>query len=158
SRNTRTRSRDTHSVWPLPRGGRLGAIRLGRADSGSVPAHARTALMDRNRPLVVALTGGIGSGKSAVADLFRARNLSVFDADLVGRERVRRGAAARGEIAEVFGKDMLAPDGQLDRRRMRERVFASEDARHRLEAILHPRVRTTLLEAVEKSAAPPYCV
>jgi dephospho-CoA kinase len=109
------------------------------------------------RTIVVALTGGIGSGKSAAADLFRARNPAIFDADVVARELVRPGADALQEIASVFGGDMLTKGGELDRQRMRERVFSNDSERRRLEAILHPRVRSALIAAVEGCAAP-YCL
>jgi dephospho-CoA kinase len=110
-----------------------------------------------DRTLVVALTGGIGSGKSAVAELFRARTLSIFDADVVARELVQPGADALKEIADAFGQDVLTASGELDRQRMRERVFANDVERRRLEAILHPRVRAALIAAVESCKAP-YCL
>ncbi|HEX7768786.1 MAG TPA: dephospho-CoA kinase, partial [Dokdonella sp.] len=89
----------------------------------------------------VALTGGIASGKSAATDRFAALGVDVIDADLVSRELVAPGGAALEEIVAAFGKEVLAADGALDRRAMRERVFADDGARRRLETILHPRVR-----------------
>jgi dephospho-CoA kinase len=104
----------------------------------------------------VALTGGIASGKSAVSDRFAALGACVIDADLVSRELVAPGGAALDEIVAAFGTDALAGDGSLDRRRMREHVFADADARHRLEAILHPRVRDVLRERA--ASAVPYAL
>jgi len=118
---------------------------------------ANNRSVDPSRRFTVALTGGIGSGKTAVTDLFHQHNLAVFDADVVARELVRRGTSALAEIAETFGSQMLAPGGELDRPRMRERIFANAQARERLESILHPRVRAALLAAVRNCTAP-YCV
>ena len=104
----------------------------------------------------VALTGGIASGKSAVSDRFAALGARVIDADLVSCELVAPGGAALEEIVAAFGADALANDGTLDRRRMRERVFADADARRQLEAILHPRVRDELRRRA--ASATPYAL
>src|SRR5690242_21872789 len=93
----------------------------------------------------VALTGGIASGKSTVADAFREHGVPIFDADIVARELVQPGQPALAEIAVAFGAAMLTAAGELDRRRMRERVFADIAERRRLERILHPKVREALL-------------
>ncbi|GAA0714062.1 dephospho-CoA kinase [Dokdonella soli] len=92
----------------------------------------------------VALTGGIASGKSAVAARFAALGADVIDADVVARELVAPGSPALAEIVTAFGAGVLDAQGALDRRAMRERVFANPGARLRLEAILHPRVRAAL--------------
>lgn len=105
-------------------------------------------------PYVVALTGGIASGKSAVAERFERLGVEVIDADRVARELVAPGQPALDEIAAAFGADALDASGALDRRRMRERVFADPAARRQLEAILHPRVRATLRERAQRSAGP----
>lgn len=106
---------------------------------------------------IVALTGGIASGKGAVTEGFRRRNVPVFDADHVARDLVQPGQPALAEIAAAFGSEMLLADGALDRARMRERVFADPGARRRLESILHPGVRSALVAAVRECTAP-YCV
>jgi dephospho-CoA kinase len=98
----------------------------------------------RESPFCVALTGGVASGKSAVSERFAAHGIEVIDADLVARELVAPGMPALREIVALFGTGMLDDGGGLDRRAMRERVFADPDARRRLEGILHPRVRSTL--------------
>jgi dephospho-CoA kinase len=105
----------------------------------------------------IAITGGIASGKSAVADLFRQYEVPIFDADIVAREVVQPGAEALQEIAAAFGKEMLTKTGELDRHAMRERVFANAVDRRTLEAILHPRVRAALRARMSKCAAP-YCL
>ena len=94
----------------------------------------------------VALTGGIASGKSEVERRFAARGVEIIDADLVAREVIAIGTAGLAEIVAVFGSDVLGADGTLDRKAMRERVFADPHARQRLESIIHPRVRKTLQE------------
>ena len=90
---------------------------------------------------VFGLTGGIGSGKSTVAALFEARGVPMVNADALAREVVAKGSPALREIADIFGHSLLFPNGELDRARLAERVFADAAARHQLEAITHPRVR-----------------
>lgn len=105
-------------------------------------------------PFTVALTGGIASGKSAVAARLAALGAEVVDADTVARELVARGSAALTEIVAAFGSDVLAADGTLDRRALREHVFSDAPSRRRLEAILHPRVRRALAERAAASTHP----
>ena len=90
--------------------------------------------------LVIGITGGIGSGKTTVADMFADLGVPVIDADEIARQVVARGRPAHEEIVEQFGRDMLTDSGELDRGKMRERVFSDPDKRERLEAIVHPRV------------------
>ena len=97
---------------------------------------------------VVALTGGIASGKSAVERRFEALGIHAYDADLAARAVVEPGSAALSEIAQAFGPDVLDADGRLNRATMRQRVFADPAARATLEGILHPRIRTWLRDAV----------
>ena len=92
----------------------------------------------------VALTGGIASGKSTVAEQFAALGIPVIDTDVIAREVVEPGQPALASVVEAFGDEVLAADGRIDRRRMRERVFADPVARGRLEAILHPAIRTEM--------------
>ena len=98
-------------------------------------------------PFRIGLTGGIASGKSLVADLFAARGVPVIDTDVIAREVVRPGEPALEEIRQRFGAAVLAPDGTLDRRRLRERVFANDEERRALEDILHPRIRDAAVAA-----------
>jgi dephospho-CoA kinase len=111
------------------------------------------------RPLLVGLTGGIGAGKSAVTRCFESLGVPVIDADRVAREVVAPGGPALDEIAAAFGPGVLDASGALDRSRLRERVFAAPDERTRLEAILHPRIRTAMQERVKAlTGRAPYAV
>jgi dephospho-CoA kinase len=87
------------------------------------------------------LTGGVGMGKSTVADLLRSQGAQVVDTDQIARELVQPGLPAPAEIQRLFGKDILFPDGRLRRDRLAEIVFTSAEARQKLEAVLHPRIR-----------------
>jgi dephospho-CoA kinase len=89
----------------------------------------------------VGLTGGVGSGKSTVSAMLRDLGAVVVDADLLAREVVAPGTEGLAEIVDAFGPGVLTPEGELDRPAMGKIVFADEEARRRLEAIIHPRVR-----------------
>lgn len=108
----------------------------------------------REQPLVVVVTGGVASGKSAVCDRFAALGAPVFDADVAAREVVEPGQPALAEVVDAFGPDVLDAQGRLDRRRLRARVFADPEARRRLEAIVHPRVRARLRAQVAQARGP----
>lgn len=92
-------------------------------------------------PLRVGLTGGIASGKSTVADMFEGLGATIIDTDVVARDVVAPGEPALDAIRHEFGNDVFAADGSLDRAVMRRVIFADDDARGRLEAILHPLIR-----------------
>lgn len=98
------------------------------------------------RPGCVGLTGGIGSGKSLVANCFAALGIDIIDTDLIAREIAGPGGLAVPELREQFGPECLDEDGGLDRARMRELVFRDSGARSRLEAILHPLIRRLAAE------------
>lgn len=104
-----------------------------------------------------AITGGIASGKSAACARFEHHGVRVFDADVVARELVVPGQPALTEIVSAFDADVLDAEGRLDRRRMRERVFADAEAKRRLEGILHPRIRLELRARAEANTDP-YCL
>jgi dephospho-CoA kinase len=93
-----------------------------------------------NTPLRIALTGGIASGKSTVADMFAELGVPIIDTDLIAREVVQSGQPALVEIRDRFGDEVIDAAGNLDRRAMRKLVFGDENARLDLEAILHPRI------------------
>ena len=103
--------------------------------------------------LRVGLTGGIGSGKSEVTRLLAALGAVIIDADLLAREVVAPGTDGLAAVVEAFGPGVLAPDGSLDRPAMGRLAFADPDARRRLEAIVHPRVRARASE-LEEAASP----
>lgn len=90
---------------------------------------------------VFGLTGGIGSGKSTAAALFRERGVPMVDADELAREAVAPGSAGLAQVKSAFGPQILASDGSLDRKQLGALVFADADARRRLNAITHPIVR-----------------
>jgi dephospho-CoA kinase len=94
--------------------------------------------------MLIALTGGIASGKSAVAELFAAKGVPVFDTDQIARDVVEPGTPALASIVAEFGAEILEPSGRLDRKRMRELVFADAHKRKTLEAITHPAIREEL--------------
>jgi len=102
----------------------------------------------------VGLTGGIASGKSAVADRFAARGIAVVDADVAAREVVAPGQPALADIVAAFGDDVLQADGTLDRAALRRHVFGDDAARRRLEAILHPRIRVRMHEQARRAGGP----
>jgi dephospho-CoA kinase len=99
--------------------------------------------------LVVGLTGGIGSGKSVVAETFAKLGVDVTDTDLLAHALTAPGQAGYAPVLEAFGPAFRRPDGTLDRARLRELVFADDDARAQLEQILHPLIR----EAAAKKMA-----
>ncbi|HET7766885.1 MAG TPA: dephospho-CoA kinase [Burkholderiales bacterium] len=105
-------------------------------------------------PYTVGLTGGIGSGKSAVAALFAGLGVRVVDADEIAHELTRPGGAAIAPIRATFGADAIAADGSLDRVAMRRLVFRDARARTRLESILHPMIRAESSRRVERVASP----
>jgi len=99
---------------------------------------------DKARPLLIALTGGIASGKSAVADMFAQLGVPVLDTDQIARDVVEPGTPTLAKLVAEFGSDILDPNGRLDRARMRARVFSDPAQRKRLEAITHPAIREEL--------------
>lgn len=107
--------------------------------------------------LRVGLTGGIGSGKTTVAQLFARRAVPIIDADTIARRLSARGQPAFHHIIEYFGKEILGADQEIDRQRLRVRVFNAPQERKQLEAILHPRVRQAMQQEIEDLHAP-YCI
>jgi dephospho-CoA kinase len=100
--------------------------------------------------LVVGLTGGVGMGKSTVAEYLRSRGEELIDTDEVAREVTRPGSEALGEIAREIGPEVLAADGSLNRGALAARVFGAESQRKALERILHPRIRQRWLRQIEE--------
>ena len=106
---------------------------------------------------VIVLTGGIASGKTAVSDLFSDKGVPVIDTDVIARQVVRAGSPALNLIELEFGPDFLYEERNLDRRKMRDAIFADTDKKKRLEAILHPAIAAEALRQV--SIRPePWCL
>lgn len=105
-------------------------------------------------PLRIGLTGGIASGKSAVASAFARLGVPIVDTDRLAREVVEPGQPALAAVVDAFGPGILAADGRLDRRRLRALVFADAERRRRLEAILHPAIRAAMAAEIAAVAAP----
>ena len=111
----------------------------------------------RTRALAIALTGGIAAGKTAVARRFEALGVHVHDADVAAREVIEPGTPGLAAVVDTFGPEVLDASGRLDRPAMRQRVFADPEARKKLEAIIHPRVRQWLRERALAEQGP-YCL
>jgi len=109
-----------------------------------------------NTPLKIGLTGGIGSGKSTVTELFQSLSVPVIDADIIAHQLVEPGQAALKIISQTFD-DVLQADGSLNRAKLRSVVFADPDKKKQLEAILHPLVFQRMDEQARQLDAP-YCI
>lgn len=121
-------------------------------------SHAASCRSDLDG-FAVGLTGGIGSGKTAVADLFAELGAAIVDTDAIAHAMTAPGGAAINAIAREFGRLYIGPDGAMDRPRMRELVFRDTDAKRRLESILHPRIRArATAQATEALKQAPYVI
>lgn len=118
------------------------------------PAHRAANTCAR---FVVAVTGGIASGKSIVTSCFQGLGVTVYDADIIARDLVAPGQPALDEIVTAFGPHILNPDGTLDRHQLRDSIFNDVAKRQKLQSILHPRIRKNLLAAVQTTEGS-YCV
>ena|SRR5579862_8297593 len=107
--------------------------------------------------LVVALTGGVGSGKTTVADLFAKHGIPIIDADVIARQMTEIGSPAFLDIVDHFQQKILLSDGTLDRKKLRQVIFMHPEERRWLEALLHPLIRTEIEKQLAKTAAP-YCI
>lgn len=107
--------------------------------------------------LRIGLTGGIGSGKSTVADLFAGHGVTVIDTDRIARDIVAPGSALLQRIAATFGAEVITPDGSLDRARLRQIIFAEPGRRQQLEALLHPVIREHTLARIAQATGL-YCI
>ncbi len=102
---------------------------------------------------IIGLTGGIGSGKTTVANLFAAKGIDVIDADLIAREVVAPGSKALKSIHDYFGPTALTANGELNRAELRRLIFANHQNKQWLENLLHPLIRTTILERLSESSS-----
>lgn len=108
---------------------------------------------------VIGLTGGIGSGKSAAADVFASLGIPVVDTDAIAHELTRPGGAAIAGIRELFGDEAIAADGAMDRKKVRELVFSDPSAKRKLEGLLHPMIRAESQRRIAEGAdRAPYVV
>ena len=103
--------------------------------------------------LLVGLTGGIATGKSTVSEMLRRRGAVIIDADVLAREIVEAGEPALAAIAEEFGRDVLLPDGTLDRKKLGAVIFADPARRKRLEQITHPAIRDRFARRLQELMA-----
>lgn len=103
---------------------------------------------------IIGLTGGIGSGKSTIADLFAALNIPIIDADVVARQVVEKGSPLLNAIADHFGQTILNADGTLNRTALRQIVFASETEKTWLNHLLHPAIRQEMQRQLANTTAP----
>lgn len=106
------------------------------------------------RPLRIGLTGGIASGKSTVADRFAALGATVIDTDQIAREVVEPGQPALAALVTALGPAILDAAGRLDRRQLRQRIFAEPATRRRVESIVHPAIRAELRRRAETAGGP----
>ena len=104
--------------------------------------------------MIIGLTGGIGSGKTAVSDCFAALGIDIVDADLASRVVVQKGKPCLSEIAQHFGQDILTNEAELDRAKLREIIFKSEDEKDWLESLLHPAIANQIKDELEASKSP----
>ena len=104
--------------------------------------------------LILGLTGGIGSGKSAASAWFEAQGITVVDADVVARQVVEKGQPALQQIQATFGASVLLENGELNRRALRDVIFQDPDARQRLEAITHPAIRQSIIQQLAAATSP----
>jgi dephospho-CoA kinase len=101
--------------------------------------------------LVIGLTGGFGSGKSTVSEEFKRLGATIADADAVSRKMVEPGGPAYGKVVRLFGRNVVKPDGTLDRHAIAAKVFSKTALRKKLEGILHPLVRRSMEDALAKT-------
>jgi dephospho-CoA kinase len=104
--------------------------------------------------LIIGLTGGIGSGKTTVATFFADLGVDVVDTDTIAHELTQPQGAAISAIREAFGKKYIRADGALDRKEMRQLVFSDDNSRRKLEAILHPLIRTEVVRRIALFCGP----
>lgn len=101
--------------------------------------------------LIIGLTGGIGSGKTAASDHFMKLGIDVVDADVIAREVVQPNSDTLNKVADKFGADILLENGELNRAKLRERIFTNEDDKQALNNIMQPAIRYALLDQLNKA-------
>lgn len=109
-------------------------------------------------PMLVALTGGVASGKTSVSDRLASKGVPVVDTDLIARRVVEPGSPGLRKVVDAFGAEVLDASGALDRKALRERVFADPEQRERLEAILHPLIEIEARRQIARHGEADYVV
>ena len=109
------------------------------------------------KKFVVGLTGGIGSGKTTVANMFNKLGVELIDADIIARDVVKPSTPALAKIKEHFGVDVILPDGSLDRSKLRHKIFSSEHEKQWLNSLLHPLIRESILTKITETTGE-YCI
>ena len=104
--------------------------------------------------MIIGLTGGIGSGKTAVSDIFEKLGIGVVDADLASRVVVEKGKPSLEEIVKHFGQGILSEEGELDRAKLREIIFNSDEEKNWLESLLHPVIAKQIQDELKASSSP----
>lgn len=112
--------------------------------------------------IVIALTGGIGSGKTTVSEIFKSKNIPIIDTDIIARQLIEKNKPAYHEVIKLFGEGILDEDKNINRRSLRKVIFSSAEKRLQLENILHPliwnMVKSELEEIRSYPKVPPYCI
>lgn len=109
------------------------------------------------KKFVVGLTGGIGSGKTTVANMFHKLGVELIDADIIAREVVEPNSPALVKIKEHFGIEFILPDGSLNRTKLRHKIFSSENDKQWLNGLLHPLIRASILTKITETTGE-YCI
>ena len=104
--------------------------------------------------MIIGLTGGIGSGKTAVSDAFQDLGITIVDADLASRIVVQKGKPSLKKIAEHFGNEILNENSELDRAKLREIIFNSDEEKNWLESLLHPAIANQIQDELKASSSP----
>lgn len=107
--------------------------------------------------IVIGLTGGIGSGKTTIANFFKDLGVDIVDADIAARTVVEPGSIALAKISQHFGLSFIQPDGSLNRPLLRSQIFSNEEDKRWLNNLLHPLIRQTMLVEIQQSQSP-YCL
>ena len=108
--------------------------------------------------LKIGLTGGIGSGKSTVAEMFSNFGITIIDADVIAHQLTQSGSDCFNEIKQLFGKDFIDNNGELNRKKIAQTVFSNPSKKTALEKILHPKIRHRILQEIEQSRQDDYII
>lgn len=107
---------------------------------------------------IIALTGGIGSGKTTVSDIFKSKNIPIIDTDVISHQAVALNKPAYTNIIDIFGKEILTRNKEIDRIKLRQLIFSSVEKKHQLENILHPIIWHEVLTQLKNITSSPYCI